>query len=355
MTKGDFEKFLNNQCTDAELEEFIRWANTEATGAESKVWAFSHWKRQLEEGMTEDHDRFRAIFDKIQDRITAESPVSDNRTPAKRRFFMKLTRAAAALFLPALAVLMYTLAQIATIKKEAVMLAYLADTLEVIAPIGSRTTVQLSDGSTVHLNYGSKLKYPHVFTGNNREITLSGEGYFEVAHQPERPFVVKTAGLDVRALGTTFNVSAYPDADGIEITLIEGKVVLDCPAPDTRGATNVEMMPGQHAIYNVPTGALASSMGQVEKYVAWKDGKLVFDETTLADAATVLNRMFNVDIVVEDDIKGYPFTVTFEDEPLFQILDLMTIAAPIHYEALMREKMANDAFSKQKIILTRKR
>ena len=128
------------------------------------------------------------------------------------------------------------------------------DSIEVIAPIGSRTVVQLSDGSEVHLNYGSKIKYPQVFSGDTREVILSGEGYFQVAHNPDKPFIVNTGKLNVKALGTVFNVLAYPGEDNIETTLIEGKVVLEQTENGFKTKTIGAMEPGQHVNYNLKTG-----------------------------------------------------------------------------------------------------
>ena len=99
------------------------------------------------------------------------------------------------------------------------------DSLEVIAPVGSRTVVELSDGSVVHLNYGSRMKYPQNFSGETRSVVLTGEGYFKVAHNPDKPFVVSTGIIDVIAVGTIFNVNAYPENNNIATTLVEGKVI----------------------------------------------------------------------------------------------------------------------------------
>src|SRR5690606_8432623 len=252
MTKDKIIKFLNNRCTDAELDEIIQWANSEAFSEESLAWGLSHWSVSPKEENTGDNQRFSAIFDKIQERIAVESRMRDNRKSGRQLFLSRLTRAAALLLLPAIAWLCYTLIEISAIKRDAVRLAnFPVDSLEVISPVGSRTVVQLSDGSVVHLNAGSRLKYPYTFTGNTREVALMGEGYFEVAHNAERPFVVKAGGLNVRALGTTFNVLAYPDIDAVETTLVEGKVVLE-RADATAGTAPIEdMRPGQHIAYNV--------------------------------------------------------------------------------------------------------
>ena len=165
--------------------------------------------------MAFEHRQYQVLQHKIVENQTLTIPV----------FTKWLTRAAAILLIPVLGFLFYTLSE-----KKSISTQYAAaavDSLEIIAPIGSRTVVQLSDGSTVHLNYGSKIKYPQFFSGETREIELEGEGFFEVAHNPEKPFIVKIRTLNVKALGTAFNVLAYSDDDVIETTLLNGKVVLE--------------------------------------------------------------------------------------------------------------------------------
>ena len=114
------------------------------------------------------------------------------------------------------------------------------------------------------------------------------------------------------------------------------------------------MTPGQHVEYNAKTKDVSSSKGNVEKYIAWKEGKLIFDDTSITAVTEKLGRKFNVFIEVKDDIKNFTYTVTFGDEPLLQILDLMTIATPVRYKMQPREKLPNGFFSKQKITLERK-
>jgi ferric-dicitrate binding protein FerR (iron transport regulator) len=356
MTKDKIIKFLNNQCTDAELDETIRWANTEAFSEESIKRAFDEWKTYREESNEGDDEKFSLLFDKIRERINSERQKRNKTGNGNQIFMTRLTRAAAILLLPVLAFLFYTLSEIYDMKSESVSLMQLpVDSLEIIAPVGSRTVVQLSDGSKVHLNYGSRLKYPRTFTGNTREVLLTGEGYFDVAHNPERPFIVQAGEFSIKALGTAFNVMAYTDNDEIETTLVEGKVVLEKSGPEGKIIKNVgAILPGQHVSYNIKTGAVSCTEVNVEKYIAWKDGKLVFDEANILQVAERLSRMFNVTIEVDDDIKDYTYTVTFVDEPLFQILNLMTIATPVRYNALPRNKLSDGTYSKQKIIFGKK-
>lgn len=261
-------------------------------------------------------------------------------------------RAAAILLLPVLAVLFYTLTENISIKSQYTSAA--ADSLEIIAPVGSRSVVQLSDGSQVHLNYGSKIKYPLFFSGETRDVVLEGEGFFEVAHNPEKPFIVKVGDIHVKALGTEFNVLAYPEDNVIQTTLVNGKVVLEQSVADGESKLIGSMVPGQHVKYNWETETISSSKGSVERYIAWKDGKLIFEDTPISEVADKLSRMFNVDIEVDKEIEDYIYTVTFNNEPLFQILDLMTIATPVKYTSLPRKKLSDGTYSKQKIIITKK-
>ncbi len=354
MTKDILIKFLNNNCTEAELNEVLHWVETSALTENGKKLGFDDWKNYREEGNWENDEKFTTLFDEIQRKIDArEHKTIKSKTITLPVFTKWLTRAAAILLIPVLTFLFYTLSEK---KMESIKYANLAvDSLEIVAPIGSRTIVQLSDGSEIHLNYGSKIKYPQFFSGDTREVTLSGEGFFEVAHNPEKPFIVKTVGLSVKALGTAFNVLAYPGDDIIETTLVNGKVVLEQNEADGKTKTIGAMEPGQHVEYNIKTGAVSSTKGSIEKFVAWKDGKLVFEDTPIIEVAERLSRMFNVDIEVADDITDNIYTVIFMDEPLSQILDLMTIATPVIYKADAREKLPDGTFSKQKITIEKRK
>lgn len=356
MTKEIFVKFMNNNCTESELNEVIRWANSEAFNEESKNRAFDNWNNYQEEEDLLQDEKFSILFDKIQQRIDTDSTKNKNKKRNISTFSFVttwLTRAAAILLIPVMAFLFYTLSEKKTETSKFTNLA--VNSLELVAPIGSRTVIQLSDGTKVHLNSGSKLKYPQVFTGETREVQLLGEGYFDVVHNAEKPFIVNIVNLKIKALGTSFNVLAYPDEDIVQTTLVTGKVIIEQIDVTGKVKTVGTLVPGQHVNFNTRTEELSSTKGDVEKFIAWKDGKLVFDDASVTQVAERLSRMFNVDIEVAANIKDYLYTVTFIDEPLFQILDLMTIATPVSYQALPRKKLSDGSFSKQKIIITKRK
>jgi len=354
MKKELFVKYLNDQCTEAELNEVLRWVKADASNEEGKGWSFEVWKSCQETNNTDD-ESFFAIFDKIQERIDINN--HKNNTKAGKSLSLPvlanwLIKAAAILLIPVLTFLFYTLSERKI--ESANYASFAADSLEVIAPLGAKTVVQLSDGSEVQLNYGSKIKYPHFFSSDTRTVRLTGEGFFKIAHNPEKPFIVKAAGLNIKAVGTTFNVLAYSDNSIIETTLVSGKVILEQVKKDGKTEGIATMRPGLHLSYDLQTGSISGMDENIEKYISWTEGKVIFEDTPILQVTERLSRMFNVDFEVKDELKNYTYTVVFTDDSLFQILDLMTIATPIAYKTLPRKKLPNGAFSKQKIILEKR-
>ena len=229
MTKELYKKFLNNQCTTEELKQIVHWINSGASDKECIQWGLENWQSFRDENSAGDDKKFRELFDKIQNRIEKEATIERKLHSRKSGWVTWMTRAAAILFIPLLSFFLYTVSKKDITTGEYAQLS--VNSLEVISPVGSRTVLQLSDGTEVHLNFGSKLKYPQTFTGNTREVTLEGEGYFDVAHNPDKPFIVKTEKLNIKALGTAFNVLSYSDNHVIQTTLVKGKVVLEKKLP----------------------------------------------------------------------------------------------------------------------------
>jgi len=355
MSNELLKKFLNNQCSPEELQEIFQWIGNKALSDDSLNLAYSDWKNLEEKHFKLPNEKFGLLLDKIHHQININEIV---RPDVKQRNTITLlaswmTRVAAILLIPVLTFLLYVLYDPSFISSNRNNSGL--DSIEVIASAGARTIVQLSDGTEVNLNYGSKIKYPREFKGETRNLNLSGEGFFNVAHDPKHPFIVKARNINIKALGTKFNVLAYSGNERVETTLIEGKVVLE--QSDKKGTTkSIEtMVPGEHVDYNPTTGELSSTQGSVEKYIAWKDGILFFDNAGISDIAEKLGRMYNVEIDVADEIKDYTYTVKFVDESLSQILDLLTRATPVNYKMYPRNKLPDGTYSKQKILFEKRR
>jgi ferric-dicitrate binding protein FerR (iron transport regulator) len=354
MNKDLLHKYLENTSSQLEFEEFTKWVNTESFKKEGRVLGFADWSSFEPSAELADNQKYNRLLDKIHHKINLKEY---NGEKGKYLILKKaanwFSKAAAILILPMLGVMLYLMTDNSS--KPGMFVENSIDTLEVIAPIGSRTVVQLTDGTEVNLNYGSRIKYPREFSGDKREIQLIGEGYFDVAHNPNKPFVVKTGKLNIKVLGTEFNVQAYPGEDHVATTLVNGKVKLEELDPDGNVKPIGAMEPGQHVNYHLNSGEIESFSGNIEKYVAWKEGKLIFDNEPITAVTTQLSRMFNVDILVADDVKDLTYTVTLLDEPLFFILDLMTETTPVTYTVSRRTKRSDGTYTKQQISIERRK
>ena len=172
-------------------------------------------------------------------------------------------------------------------------------------PAGGQYQVTLPDGTKVWLNALSSLKYPFAFTGKYRIVELTGEGYFEVAKNKNKPFKLKTSKQEISVLGTHFNVSAYADDAEIKTTLVEGGVSVKNFNPQTTSL----LKPGQQAVFH-GTGFKVSNV-DVEEYIAWKNGFFMFNNEGIKEAMQKLARWYDVDIEYVGDFDGIYFGGSF--------------------------------------------
>lgn len=175
-------------------------------------------------------------------------------------------------------------------------------------PKGGEYELILPDGTHVWLNSDSELSFPAQFDDAKREVSLSGEAYFSVTKNAAQPFIVKTTGdIEVKVLGTEFNVSAYPDADVVETTLREGSVNVS----DKK--QNVILTPSHQAVYEKKSRHLTSRKVDVRLYTTWKDGLFVFENKPLEEIMTTLSRWYNINVFYANPaVKKYHFTGDLE-------------------------------------------
>jgi ferric-dicitrate binding protein FerR (iron transport regulator) len=222
---------------------------------------------------------------------------------------------------------------------------------EIYSPMGSRTMFYLPDGSKGWLNGGSYLKYAEGFPGKTRDVILRGEAFFDVKTNPKKPFIVTGKNLDIVATGTSFNVLAREDEAETEIVLVEGK--LDIYRNTFKGQELItSSVPGE-LLHYLPqqTGSFIQKV-DVDKYVSWTKGKLVFREDPFADVVKKINRWYNVNILIKDKIlESYKYVATFQDETLDEVLKMLAVSAPISYRNLPRKQLADGTFEKRIIEL----
>lgn len=221
---------------------------------------------------------------------------------------------------------------------------------EITSPYGMYSQANLPDGSKVWLNGGSTLKFPVRFKGNKRDVFLSGEGYFEVEANPQKPFMVKTELMTLHATGTAFNIEAFKEDSITAITLVEGKVDVSL-----KNSTPVALNPGERILFNNTTSKGSIAKTDPYKWYAWKDGITIFRDDPLEYVFKRLSLIFNVDIILKDpELADAPYRATFEEESLDEILRLLELTAPIKFTYSQRGKTPENRFDKQKIEVHRR-
>ncbi|MEQ6120838.1 FecR domain-containing protein [Reichenbachiella sp. MALMAid0571] len=181
------------------------------------------------------------------------------------------------------------------------------------ATYGQKMTLKLPDGSQVRLNSGSSLSYPEVFS-DIRSVTLVGEAYFEVTKDPNKKFIVSTEDITTTVLGTSFNISAYPDEE-LKVTVETGKVAV------SSNNERLELLSGQQATYESINNSLSMSTVDIGKYTSWRKGILQFNGNTLPEIATELERWYGVEIEFDTDQANHcNLRLTFDNQSLEHVL-----------------------------------
>ncbi|NQX37489.1 ferric-dicitrate binding protein FerR, regulates iron transport through sigma-19 [Pedobacter steynii] len=193
---------------------------------------------------------------------------------------------------------------------------------------GEKLNHTLPDGTVVHLNAQSSLKYPEHFSDSSRVLDFSGEGFFVVAKDANRPFIIHTAQTSTRVLGTSFNLKAYPGEEETAIVVTEGKVSFS----DRARKQSILVNPDQCGTY-IPGKSLLNTNVYAAKYAAWKEGKLVFDNEKLSAVALKMERWFNVKIFIErTGLKEDRFSGKFDQPTVSGVMHSLSVAIQFKYK-----------------------
>jgi len=194
---------------------------------------------------------------------------------------------------------------------------------EYATPRGRRAVLRLLDGTEITLNADSKLRAPVTFAARQRDVYLEGEAYFSVVHDAARPFIVHTAGGAIQDIGTRFGVHAYGNGERERIAVVEGAVAL----------AGTPLRAGQVATLSRTGTIRVLRNARVTDEVAWTRGRLVFTNVPLEEAAERLGRWYDLDVRVTDPaLARRPVTGSYGDEPVAQVLTLITAAVGARYE-----------------------
>lgn len=190
----------------------------------------------------------------------------------------------------------------------------------------------LPDGTKVWLNSSSYLKYPHIFSGQAREVILDGEAYFKVTENAAQPFIVHTGNSSVKALGTEFNLDAYSSNGFIATTLVDGSIEFTYPNEGNRSGS-VIIKPEEQVYYDKKNYQTEVRKAYVPKDIAWKNGQIVLKQTPLPDILWILSKRFNVEFTIKEPaFYKYSFTGIFTNQQIERVLEHFKRSSGIRYK-----------------------
>lgn len=192
-------------------------------------------------------------------------------------------------------------------------------------PVGRQFSLVLADGSKVWLNATSSITYPTAFDGNERKVQITGEAYFEVAHNPSMPFIVSVNDMKVEVLGTHFNINSYADEDAIKTTLFQGKVRV------SKNGKVAMLNPGQQAVVNNQSLNINNSPG-LDEVIAWKNGKFSFGESTSLNVIMrQLSRWYGVEVIYKDNVQQqFGGSISMQSN-ISQVLEKLQLTGKVHF------------------------
>ncbi len=202
----------------------------------------------------------------------------------------------------------------------------------VTTPKGVMFSVKLADGTRCWLNTSSSLRYPAAFVGNERRVSVTGEAYFEVAKDAKRPFIVNTDNSDIRVLGTSFNVNAYPNEAAVQTTLLEGKVEVNMPGA---GLSKV-LTPGQQAnAGREKPGLVLSKNVDLDEVMSWRLDKFMYqgEGATIREIMNQLQRYYDIEVEYQGEIPDDHFIATMPRSlPISRILQVLQKTERIRFK-----------------------
>lgn len=319
-SKEELKQLLDK--LDSKEEQKLLFAEAEHLWKESEKY-----KNQF---TTDQKNIFAQILSKIQQAENTKATTTKRKTSfiknyLNRTLFQKLLKIAAIFLVP---VLLFAGGYFLLHHPKPNAEAY----IRVEVPRGAKRLLVLPDSTRVWINSECTLKYPEHFVGKTRTVYLVGEAYFEVTKDAVHPFIVSTTEMNVKVLGTGFNVSAYPAAKQVSATLVHGRILAYHVNANGIVESKVILSPGERSVFKTKKNVFTVKKVDTRIYTSWKDGRLVFKDTPLSEIMKRINRWYNVDMTANDKtIEQFNYTVDFENDSLPTVLKVLKEMTPIRF------------------------
>ena len=349
ISKELLEKFVNSKCTKKEKQIVETWFLNNEYNDSLNTAVKNQFYEILENNKSGlEYSEVMALLNKVHEKIGVNATIKEKKNPI-RVLYSTFVKIAAVLFIPLLLSILFLTTD------------YLKRTpdsfVEIVTPPAARIHFTLPDGSSGWLNSKSILRYNAGLQGSERKVQLIGEGFFDVVKNPDRPFIVKSNNVEVKVLGTKFNVNSYLDDSNIKVTLQRGKVEVYGLSKSNNKTKLTTLSPGESvSIQKSNTQKFSKTkLKNTNLITAWTEDILVFRGGRMDLVAKKLSRWFNVTVTLNsDELKDYRLHATFHQESLDEILKLIKLTAPIDYKIIKRKKLMDGTYSKEEIVFFKK-
>ncbi len=321
MDKELLTKYYNNQCSETESIQVRSWLAQQSPDKEVQNIFLALFEHNDEKDFPEEINSEK-LFQSIHQKINEQQ--SGKRKTIHQQWYKGFK--IAAMFLLPVAIGLIIWLSTGTNQPP-------VNYTQIDVPKGQVSSVTLPDGTKVTINSGSKLKYPTTFNKEIRQVQLSGEAYFDVHHNPEKAFIIKIKDMDIRVLGTSFNVSAYPSQRVISSTLTKGQIEINFH----NSSKKYSLKPGQRAVIYKHKKKIKIFEVDTGFYTSWQDGIYQFKNEPLENIATKLELLYNVQIIFENEkMKGRCYTGQFNKNhhSIQRVMEIIKAATPIEYSII---------------------
>jgi ferric-dicitrate binding protein FerR (iron transport regulator) len=337
-------KFLSGEISDNEMILLKSWleldpGNRRIFNEENELWQLTSVETKLENFKT--CEAWVNISSKLNLRGNSFTGV----TILRKNNFRILIAAATIAFLVAIGGLSLSIAEKTSFKKIT------ASSITVATKEGEKAHIFLADSTEIILNSGSTLQYNGQYNVKDRNVIFTGEAFFNVRTNPEKPFVVQLNQMSVSATGTRFNIFSFSNEDRVETTLEKGAINVSI-----KGKEPVNVKSGQQVVYFVKSKKVLVRDVNTDTYTSWKENKLRFDDTPFEEVLRRIGRKYNVTFEITDrDLLNLKYTATFIDEPVEQVMQMLKTVSPITYKINNRTSINDKQYLKPKIVVGKRK
>jgi transmembrane sensor len=314
-------RYLQGTCTPEEKMLFEAWLQESADNRKLLYETRLLWHASGIEHFRSEEPLNKAL-------ATLNENIQRSQNQRRKRLYISIMRYAAMVTGAVLIAWLVTLLIKQKPRPEALITSAVSHT-------DSSQLVTLSDGTRVWLNSNSHITYPAHFSAGNRKVTIEGEAYFDVTHDPEHPFIVHTVTVDIKVLGTAFNVQAYPNAAQTEAVLVRGKIVM----ADSLGQQLAAVAPGQIARFEKASKQVTLQPVNADSYTGWRFGQITLSGANLATITRKLSALYAVRFTIDPsvtDTARYNFIFS-KRKPVEEVMEMLSFIAPIHYQVKGKE------------------